>query len=758
MPAAATCIAPMVGAYASAGIDLRMEGTPFGASLPFDGNPPVGWTDDDFANSGWRIRAPNPSERKHRIRFDNLPDPHGWTARFFLWALGSAETVQGHMFPARRSPPFAAMSHFRFLVALAERAGKRRLIDLTKEDLQAFLAGHCRDRPRGKPRSRHAVEQVLLSWKQLFLLGPAAGYWIPDGLAFDPESAGYEIIENADLSEIERTAEISEDTARQLLCTAIQWVEEFGPQLLWLRDIAVDFRSWVEARKSGKAYVESEAYLERNRQVHDRYKELQDAFPFPLDFYIFNQKLLPDEKAAQEVIGAVEALRRQTLAEIASDPDPTLGYRSRFNRADLSKKLGTSIDSFLKTSSAGRRVIAACRTDVVDAIGRRRAELGLDPLRLWPGHRRSWTTGRQGERRTDPAGSSELEGFRKVQAQYEGLASTMTGMCYVVVGVFNGWRVSEILSVEEGFLREMAAGFELGSKVRKTGANVDAVAYRPVPPIVAQAVRLLAALNARHFTGGERRLFRNRVGTPSDRHNINNNVHDACKAAGVVEEIDTHQWRRFFAYFYLRRFKGSVDALRRHFRHVSRNMIWAYTQDAANAAYLAKEEAALAREIAEGIVLGEGYRSRHVAQDVRAQYNALNLPLKEAERWLRGRIDELSLRSVYPTPWGYCLFQRGGAGAACEAKDGPVMSRAEPLACGGCKFLASGDENVEFWQSTALLHQEIVATEHHVPLLKDASQRMLRICRAILARHGLAQSTTGEDAEDACETEIADAA
>jgi len=35
---------------------------------------------------------------------------------------------------------------------------------------------------------------------------------------------------------------------------------------------------------------------------------------------------------------------------------------------------------------------------------------------------------------------------------------------------------------------------------------------------------------------------------------------------------------------------------------------------------------------------------------------------------------------------------------------------------------------------------------------------MLRICRAILARHGLAQSTTGEDAEDACETEIADAA
>lgn len=186
-----------------------------------------------------------------------------------------------------------------------------------------------------------------------------------------------------------------------------------------------------------------------------------------------------------------------------------------------------------------------------------------------------------------------------------------------------------------------------------------------------------------------------------------------------------------------------MDALRRNFRHVSRKMIWDYAQDAANAEYLAKEEKELAHHVAEGIVHGEAYKSRHVAQDVKRQYKALNLPPEQAERWLRAEIEK-RFHSIHATPFGYCMFQRGDIGAACEAKDGPVLARAEPGTCGDCKFLVSGDENIGFWQATTLLHQEIVDCPYHVPLIKEASRKMLKICQTVLGRHGLTEVLEAE--------------
>ena len=312
----------------------------------------------------------------------------------------------------------------------------------------------------------------------------------------------------------------------------------------------------------------------------------------------------------------------------------------------------------------------------------------------------------------------------------------MTGMCYLIFAVFNGWRVNEILSVESEQLVTSTIGAEIGSKIRKTSVEPDAVTYRPVPSIVTAAAKILEEINGAHFNMDEKHLFRNTRGCPASYANIEAALRMAFAEVGVEEKVGTQEYRRFFVYFYLRRFKGNLDALRRNFRHVSREMIWAYARDAANAQYLAREEKHLAREIVEGIVHGKGYTSRHVAQDVRVQYRAMNLPPKEAEAWLRHAI-ETKFSAVYPTEFGYCLFQQGDVGAACDASDKPVLARATPETCGGCKFQATGDENVEFWQTVALLHEEIIECDIHVPVLKEASRAMLKTCVSLLARHEL---------------------
>jgi hypothetical protein len=85
--------------------------------------------------------------------------------------------------------------------------------------------------------------------------------------------------------------------------------------------------------------------------------------------------------------------------------------------------------------------------------------------------------------------------------------------------------------------------------------------------------------------------------------------------------------------------------------------------------------------------------------------------------------------------WGYCMFQKGNSGAACEAKTGPIEARSEPSTCGRCKFLVTGSENINFWQHTVILHQDINENKFTTKIMKDESQKIIAIGTNILKRH-----------------------
>ena len=351
--------------------------------------------------------------------------------------------------------------------------------------------------------------------------------------------------------------------------------------------------------------------------------------------------------------------------------------------------------------------------------------------------------------RAAPAGAteSELDLFwlpelaKRAQMVFQGFA-------YVVCAGFNGWRVSEILSIEKGWLRETPSGHTLATKVRKTGANPSQPIDRPVPAIVALAINALAEISARptlptpkagRAESGER-IFRSCAGGPISGHWINDSVSAAWQRfSGRPERIKSHQFRRFFAYFFLRRHSGNIDAVRRHFRHVSSEMVWAYTKDALNAAYLASEKKELAQEIASSVISGGGHVSAVVGAELRAVRDTLLLGAKvlsveDAAAYIDRRI-KADFAEIHPMEWGYCLLQRGDSGAACEGQVGPIEDRSEPGVCGRCKFLCTGPESVPFWEHAAQLHAEIAASPLATQIMRAQSERFAASAQRILVRH-----------------------
>ncbi len=88
------------------------------------------------------------------------------------------------------------------------------------------------------------------------------------------------------------------------------------------------------------------------------------------------------------------------------------------------------------------------------------------------------------------------------------------------------------------------------------------------------------------------------MGNASDLKVLNEDLNIAWKHIGNNNfKFSTHQFRKFFAHFYIRRYKGTVDAVRWNFRHISKDMILHYTNQAINAKQLAQSKKNLQRKL-----------------------------------------------------------------------------------------------------------------------------------------------------------------
>lgn len=321
----------------------------------------------------------------------------------------------------------------------------------------------------------------------------------------------------------------------------------------------------------------------------------------------------------------------------------------------------------------------------------------------------------------------------------ERIVDLLVAACYVVIAGFSGFRADEILGIKEGWIVQKGDRAYIRSEIIKISQTGKYVTDRTVPLICLTASQVLTSLSAPYRERHEGRLFLTGGGNVISSNRINLAIQDLASTTGVPPfDFKSHQFRRFFALFYVRRFKGNLDALRRHFRHVSRDTILAYISDSTNAKYLIREEQSLAREIAHSLVTGDGrYGARQVGQremKAMAHYKAQNLPPDQIEKRIQALIKKSYLQ-VTANEWGYCLIQKNDfTGSACGSKDGlPNHVNAAPEACGACRFSVVGREHQEWWEHTILLHQEILEHELSLKRLKEASKRIIEVAERVLA-------------------------
>lgn len=343
----------------------------------------------------------------------------------------------------------------------------------------------------------------------------------------------------------------------------------------------------------------------------------------------------------------------------------------------------------------------------------------------------------------------ELVDFMKVNLIIKKLHSFYQVFTYIVCASFTGWRASEVFSINGDNLKETPSGFYLDSNLIKTTQNKNELISRPIPEIVAKAILNLQEIQLKmdgvfnHKLVKENKtnsLFKSPFGSSLNVKTLNEDLNAVWKHISNKDfNFSTHQFRRFFAHFYIRRYQGTADAVRWNFRHISKDMILHYTREAMNAKQLTQSKKEFAKEIANHIVKENNYSSIGVAQNIKEYSNQLDLNAKvltaeEAAKYITDKIDS-EFKNIHPMEWGYCMFQNGYKGAICEAKSGPIESRSEPSTCGRCKFLCTGTEHVEFWQQTILLHQDIHSNKFATKIMKNESEKIIAIGSNILKRH-----------------------
>ena len=355
-----------------------------------------------------------------------------------------------------------------------------------------------------------------------------------------------------------------------------------------------------------------------------------------------------------------------------------------------------------------------------------------------------WVRPGNGTRATTP----EEWLLQRARLSLELLWNLTLAAAYIVMGLLSGFRVSEVLTVKNGGLQRKGDAWRVRTTVWKTSSKDRGVETdRPVPLGFVEAHRVLVAMaHSKGRTSDSDPVFVTFQGIVPSGSRINEMVNQFAGLHGIEWDFKSHQFRKFFALFYVRRFKGPLDALRYHFRHRSREMLENYIKDALNARYMAEAEAEVAEEIFATIIHGGGdYAmpppvSRYAGFAER--YAARNLPLKEVEVALRKAEHKPGLR-VVAMEWGYCICGAGGAEvAACRGNHGePARDLAVPSDCFACPLLVVGQENEARIRQSLAFHQDVLDSAEAAPRAKRHSTLIVERMESALMGLGGAKNS-----------------
>lgn len=605
------------------------------------------------------------------------------------------------------------------------------LRDLTRSDLCRLRWDLCQ---RSRSSSRHnsqilskssvvALERVL---RMLFDAGPSRLGNLPDWITVNPVADTPQILRRikavlgADYAKWRSggsTRTIPDVVALEYLKTALRYVEEYASPLLALRDKAFEIRD--DARRHGTKEGNNHSII-----------------------YAIFGKGLPDDRNAEAALDSARRAEASAYALIERLPLSTQRKKKTQQALLILKRFEAAFPTFSPHSELTRKSVA-------QAIG------GLDSyphvtklLNAVRARRRlEWRL----KMRVKFSGIPRIQTFGQLLQQ---IVFLQTACCSIIL-TFSAFRISEACSAEVDCIAMKPDGPWMTTTIIKL-PGTPSEEPRPVPAIVARACDIFLD-TSQPYRGESRRLLLTSqygtVGIEAKREAWNLRFKEfarmcfahphagTARASAENWEFANHQFRRFFAMFYVRRFEGNLGALSYHLRHIDQEMLWAYLRDPENVRYYKEARHSFSVDIITAVCTGRVHSTGRGAGWLKTSLPALQgkvMSPAAAARHIDAAIkgDGLFLAA---NETGYCLggLRRAALGLCSMGEGGePNEINRTPELCDRCANNLLTDRSVDQLKADYVVHKELSESPSATSVMKEASCRRMKAILKRLAELG----------------------
>jgi integrase len=704
---------------------------------PF-GGPNPDWLLSPWGAPTWIVRSQNPAMGKatSTIRF-STPSSTGvrltdlgnesWlvTCKWICWTWGSANY---------RSVVFSAYWLCKACLWAIDNE-KSTLRDLTRSELCRMRWELCQ---RSRSSSRHtsqilskssvvALERVL---RMLFDAGPSRLGNLPDWITVNPVADTPQILRRikaaigTDYAKWQSggsTRTIPDDVALEYLKTALRYVEEYAGPLLALREKALEIRDDARRHGTKEGNNHSIIYAFFGKDLPDGSNAeaaLDSARKAEESAYALIERLSLSEQRKKKTQQALLVLKR------FETEFPTFSPHNELTRKAVAQEIGC-INSYPHVTTLLNAVLA-----------RRRLEWRL-------------------KMRVQCSGIPRIQTFAQLLQQ---IVFLQTACCSIIL-TFSAFRISEACSAEIDCIAMEPDGPWMTTTVIKL-PGTPSEEPRPVPAIVARACDIFLD-TSKPYRGDNRRLLLTSqygtIGVEAKREAWNLRFKEFARIcfahphAGAERtlaakwEFANHQFRRFFAMFYVRRFEGNLGALSYHLRHIDQEMVWAYLRDPENVRYYKEARHSFSVDVITAVCSGRVHSTGRGAGFLKTNLPSLQGKVMSPAAAARHIDAAIKREGLFLTAneTGYCLggLRRAAIGLCSMGEGGePNEINRTPELCDRCANNLLTDRSVDQLKADYVVHKELSESPSATSVMKEATCRRMK---AISIR--LAELESGSD-------------
>lgn len=298
---------------------------------------------------------------------------------------------------------------------------------------------------------------------------------------------------------------------------------------------------------------------------------------------------------------------------------------------------------------------------------------------------------------------------------YMKFVNHINAIAYIIIGIYTGMRVSEILSIKKDSIKIVENTVLIKSLLFKTTSTKNgreenwACGLNNDSNYALKIIKILERLTPHHYSN---LFFKNMnngfaVWKTSE---VNNAINNLLNTFYIKDKLATHQFRRTFAKLIGTTDKTNLLALQQHFKHVSISMTSYYVGNEVDLLEMINEEKQF--EIAVGLesILSSDKLGGKLGEKISKSNHKFR---GQAGKQLRKDYIETLLHDsdliIMPHEYGFCIYQPEQARCQGEQKNIGINT------CVKCSNFVVSSEHKVFWTSRVNEYEKFTIEIQELP-------------------------------------------